>query len=61
MMRICSTRSASAHQIVVNGAPVPTIRVVVLLETFVPNTTKMKLILSAIPNGIIMMKKVSSI
>jgi hypothetical protein len=30
MMRICSTRSASAHQIVVNGAPVPTVWVVVL-------------------------------
>jgi hypothetical protein len=39
---ICSTRSASSHQIVVNGAPVLTVRVVVLLETFVPNSTKME-------------------
>jgi hypothetical protein len=42
MMRICSTRSASAHQIVVNGAPVPTVRVVVLLKTFVPNAAKIE-------------------
>jgi hypothetical protein len=63
LMRICSTRSASAHQIVVNGAPVPTVRIAVLLETFVPNGTKMERNLSAIQNGIIiiMMQKVSSI
>jgi hypothetical protein len=42
MMRIRSTRSASAHQIVVNGAPVPAVTVVVLLEKFVLNTTNMK-------------------
>jgi hypothetical protein len=42
LMRIRSTRSESAHQIVVNGAPVRTVRVVVLLETFAPNATKMK-------------------
>jgi hypothetical protein len=42
MMRIRSTRSASAHQIVVNGAPVLTVMVVVLLETFAPNATKME-------------------
>jgi hypothetical protein len=42
MMRISSTKSVSADQIVVNGAPVPTVRVVVLLETFVPNSTKME-------------------
>jgi hypothetical protein len=30
------------HQIVMNGAPVLTVRVVVLLETFVPNATKME-------------------
>jgi hypothetical protein len=42
MMRIRSTRSASAHQRIVNGAPVPALRVVVLLETFVLNTTKME-------------------
>jgi hypothetical protein len=42
MMRIRSPRSVSAHQIVVNGAPVPTVRVVVLLETFVRSTTKME-------------------
>jgi hypothetical protein len=29
MMRICSTRSTSAQKIVVNGAPVPTVRVVI--------------------------------
>jgi hypothetical protein len=42
LMRIRRTRSASAHQRVVNGAPVPTVRVVVLLETFAPNATKME-------------------
>jgi hypothetical protein len=61
MMRIRMTRSASAHQIVVNGALLPTVRVMVSLETFVPYATKMECNFSAIPNGIIMMKKVSSI
>jgi hypothetical protein len=42
MMRICSTRSVSAHQILVNKAPVPTLWVVVLLETFAPNATNME-------------------
>jgi hypothetical protein len=42
LMRICIKGSASAHQIVVNGAPVLTVRVVVLLETFVPNATKIE-------------------
>jgi hypothetical protein len=40
MMRICSTSSASAHQIV--GALIPTVRVLVLLEKLVPNATKME-------------------
>jgi hypothetical protein len=42
MMIIRSPRSASAHQIVVKGAPVPSVGVVVLLETFVLNTAKME-------------------